>query len=66
MDYLISIIIPTKNRYKYLKHCLESLGNLDNKLVEVIIQDNSSDNNEITHFLQIKKYINVKYYYDNN
>ena len=64
MSYLLSIIIPTKNRYKYLKECLETLKAFDEKLVEIIIQDNSDDNSEIRCFLKDNNYTdNFKYFY---
>jgi len=41
---LLSIIIPTKNRYKYLKECLISLNMINSTQFEIIVQDNSDDN----------------------
>jgi len=66
MNYLLSIIIPTKNRYSYLLHCIESLEALDTKLTEIIIQDNSSKNEEFIKFLESKNYGNVKYFYESD
>lgn len=63
MNYLLSIIIPTKNRHNYLRYCIESLEQLDTKLTEIIIQDNSDNNEEFVKFLKSKNYKNVKYFY---
>ncbi len=63
MDYILSIIIPTKNRYQYLKDCVLSLSSLDSKTVEIIVQDNSDDNIEFKRFLSIHDIPNLKYYH---
>ncbi len=63
MKYLLSIIIPTKNRYKYLRYCIKALTQLDSSLTEIIIQDNSDNNEEIIEFLELNQFENVKYFY---
>lgn len=41
---LLSIIIPTKNRYEYLSHCISSILDVyADQDIEIIIQDNSTD-----------------------
>ena len=47
MNPKLSIVVPTKNRYKYLYHLIDLVGDLDTNLVELVIQDNSTDNTEI-------------------
>lgn len=50
---LLSIAIPTKNRYEYLIPCLKTLitlkQNYDN--IEIVVQDNNSDNGPFLEFL---------------
>ena len=43
---LLSIIIPTKNRYQPLIHLIEALRGFQDDDFEVVIQDNSEDNAE--------------------
>lgn len=61
---LLSIVIPTKNRYKYLVGSLESFLLLNRDDFEVIVQDNSDDNSFITDYLgNHPEYGFVRYYY---
>lgn len=67
MRPLLSIVVPTKDRYIYLKDCIKCLCDLRTKHrnVEIIIQDNSSDNSEIIPI--IKEYEGeIKYFYHQN
>ena len=64
MPYILSIIIPTKNRYEYLKECLLSLKKLNSEKVEIIVQDNTVNNYEIVDFIEKLNTNNIKYYYD--
>lgn len=65
MKPLLSIIIPTKNRYNYLSECIKSLYNLNEKNsdveIEIIIQDNTPDNKEILPL--INSYRNSIHYF---
>ena len=65
MNYVLSIIIPTKDRYIYLKECLKTLNNLSFKdqKVEVIVQDNTIDNKEIVDYLNDLNSNNIKYFH---
>ncbi len=58
---LLSIVIPTKDRYTYLFQLIRLLDgyNLDN--IEVVIQDNSADNTEMLKFLNTKAWKDLKY-----
>jgi glycosyltransferase involved in cell wall biosynthesis len=49
---LLSIVIPTKNRYYYLKILIEALLSENSQEFELIIQDNSDDNSEFLEFAQ--------------
>lgn len=65
MAYFLSIVVPTKNRYKYLKYFVEYIDNtFADESVELIIQDNSDDNTEITDFLKGFQNSNIKYFYN--
>lgn len=40
---LLSVVVPTKNRYYYLKYLLEYVKEIDLPQIELIVQDNSDD-----------------------
>lgn len=63
---LLSIIIPTKNRYSTLFIVVDSIiENLSNKFnYEIIIQDNSDDNKSCLDYLSRKKSSQIKYFYE--
>jgi glycosyltransferase involved in cell wall biosynthesis len=59
---ILSIVIPTRNRYSYLKSCLLSLHLIyNNPSVEIIITDNSSPRENIDSLLNT--FSNIKYTY---
>jgi GT2 family glycosyltransferase len=59
---LVSLIIPTKNGYKFLKKCIKSiLKKTDYPNYEIIIVDNGSDESDIKNYFEtIRKYKNIK------
>lgn len=61
----ISVIIPTYNREKYVKKCLDSILNQTLKDIEIIIVDDGSQDNtkEIVNSYKDKR---IKYIYKNN
>lgn len=62
---LLSILIPTKNRYPYLLSCLSSLRvNYNVDEIEIIITDNSTHQEDLSHCLS--GFNNVKYSYISN
>lgn len=63
MSYLLSIVIPTKNRYLYLKNLLTLIDSFNNGEIEVVIQDNSDDNSEFVEYLHSKRYAHLVYNY---
>lgn len=63
MSYLLSIVVPTKNRYNNLKHLVELIDSFDSSLLELVIQDNSDDNESFVSWLIAKNYSFVKYDY---
>lgn len=58
---LLSIVIPTKDRYFYLKHLLNYLLLLDPNNIEIVIQDNTFDNREFVDYLKGIEYPLLKY-----
>ena len=60
---LLSIVVPTKDRYKYLKYLIELIASFNSDEVELVIQDNSEDNKEILDFLKERDYNFVRYDY---
>ena len=63
-SYLLSILIPTKNRYETLIPLLEYLTTLDKQLIEIVIQDNSENNSDFKIFLKNHNSENIKYFYN--
>ena len=63
MEYLLSIVIPTKNRYKYLFHLIKMLRDFQSEDFELVINDNTEDNSEIIEFLSSIDFPNLKYYH---
>lgn len=61
--YLLSVVIPTKDRYIYLRDCITSLLAIDDDDIEIVIQDNTEDNSEIIEFLSTLDCTNIKYYH---
>lgn len=63
---LISICIPTYNRHKLLKTCLDRIVSqkwFDTETIEIVISDNASPDitKSLVHEYQ-KKYLNIKYF----
>lgn len=64
MNPVLSIIIPTKNRYLYLESCLKALSICYNcPEVEIIISDNSNPRRDIE---SINLFSNIKYFHYQN
>lgn len=60
---LLSVVVPTKNRYYYLKHLVELIASLKTDEVEMVIQDNSDDNTEFLDYLKGLSYDFIRYSY---
>ena len=60
---IVSVLVPTKNRYKYLKHLINLVESFGDDRIELLIQDNSDDNSEILTFLEGKSYVSTVYYH---
>jgi glycosyltransferase involved in cell wall biosynthesis len=63
MSYLVSVVVPTKNRYKYLKELIKLIDSFHLDELELVVQDNSDDNSEILEYLSAFDNSNIKYYY---
>ena len=63
MGYLLSIVVPTRDRYVYLKKLVELIDSFKCDELELVIQDNSSDNSEFVEYLKELNSKNVKYFY---
>lgn len=62
-NILLSIIIPTKNRYNTLIPVIEFLNKIGNERLEVIVQDNSDNNELFMRFLEQNTFLFLKYFY---
>jgi glycosyltransferase involved in cell wall biosynthesis len=60
---LLSIVIPTKNRYEYLVPLLDFFHEIWLNEIELIIQDNSDNNDKILKYLNKLPDIRIKYQY---
>lgn len=65
MTYLLSIVIPTKDRYYYLKQLIELIRSYNTDDIELIIQDNTLENKEIVDYINSLNYKNLKYFHTN-
>lgn len=53
---LLSIVVPTKDRYFYLKKLIELLDGFCFDNVEMVIQDNTENNSDIRQYLESNEY----------
>lgn len=60
---LLSIVVPTKNRYYYLKYLIRLIDSLHSDELELVIQDNSDDNSEFLDYLKEKSFDFIRYDY---
>lgn len=63
MGYLLSIVVPTKDRYYYLKHFIQLIKSFNTHDIELVIQDNTYENAEILDYLDNCDYEHLKYFY---
>lgn len=60
---LISVVIPTRNRIKYVKSAITSILSIKDSRIELVIQDNS-DSNELLLWINNNAFDNrLKYHY---
>lgn len=60
---LLSISIPTKDRYYYLKYLIELIKSFNSEEIEIVVQDNTADNKEIVEYLDNFDYPHLKYFH---
>lgn len=58
---LLSIVVPTKDRYKYLKYLIELIAGFNSDELELVIQDNSDDNKDFLVYLDKLNYSFIIY-----
>lgn len=63
MNPLLSIIIPTKNRYIYLKEVLKVLKSIKYESLEYVITDNTPDNATFSNFINELNDDRFKYFH---
>lgn len=66
MNPLLSILIPTKNRYEYIKEIVAILNKIKSDDIEFVIQDNSEEGKEHDSFVDYIAELNdvrIKYFY---
>lgn len=63
MSYSLSILVPTINRYPYLKELIYLINSFNSLEIELVIQDNSTDNSEFLSYLDNKKHSWINYSY---
>lgn len=66
MDYLVSVVVPTKNRYIYLKELIKLIDKFKLPELELVVQDNSDDNAEILDYLKGFDNPCIKYFYSSD
>lgn len=63
MAPLLSIVVPTKNRYTYLFELIRLLKSFNRTDFELVIQDNSTDNSEFFKYVKLEDYPFINYFY---
>ena len=58
---ILSVVVPTKNRYTYLISFIKVCSTFNSDEFELVIQDNSDDNQEILTFLTNNNYAFIVY-----
>jgi glycosyltransferase involved in cell wall biosynthesis len=63
MEFLLSVVIPTKNRYSNLIPLISALVERSSSELEIVIEDNSEDNEIFLKFYENMNSKNIKYFY---
>lgn len=64
MKPLLTIVVPTKNRYSYLENFVKSFVAFDSSEIELVIQDNSdTQSDDFLSFLEQVNDIRIRYSY---
>ena len=63
-NLILSVVIPTKDRYSYLKILLQSIAKSKSNQYEIIVTDNTTNNIEFLSFLKGINSDKIKYYHN--
>lgn len=63
MGYLLTILIPTKNRLRYLMGALNCINSIRTSDIEVIVQDNSDNWLEVFSYIKSLNNDNIKFFH---
>lgn len=63
MEKLLSIIVPTKNRFIFLKYIIDIFVKIESDCIELLIEDNSDSETEIENLVEKYSDSRVKYYH---
>lgn len=63
MKPLLSIAVPTKDRYEYLIPLISLIKGFNSDEIELVIQDNTVDNSKIINYINELNYSRLKYYH---
>lgn len=61
MSYLLSIVIPTKDRYEYLEQLIDLILSFKSREIEIVIQDNTYNNTRILRYLDSRDTSSIRY-----
>lgn len=61
---LLSIVVPTKNGYEYLRYLILLIESFRADEIELVIQDNTPDNTNFLPFVEEHKASWIKYYHE--
>ncbi len=64
MGFLLSVVVPTKNRYGYLEPLVRLIESFSEGQVELIIEDNSDDNSLFLPVLDKLSFPDLHYFYN--
>lgn len=64
MRPLLSVVIPTYNRYQYLVGCLKATTAIKTAEMEIVVHDNTENNEEILPVISALSDPRIKYYHE--
>ncbi len=60
---LVSVVIPTYNRYMYLKDCIDACLSIQSEDLEIVVQDNTPNNKEMVSYINQINDQRLKYFH---
>lgn len=64
-NFLLSVVVPTKNRQFYAKKCVQSILSIQDERIEIVVQDNSDDETLRYMLEEFSHDVRLKYNYNN-